>query len=53
MSRVISNATSLIYLAKADRLGLVHSLFEEILIPEAVYTGCIPCLYSRISAAES
>jgi predicted nucleic acid-binding protein len=24
-------------LAKADRLGLVLSLFEEILIPEAVY----------------
>jgi len=37
MSKVISNATPLIYLAKADRLGLVHSLFEEILIPEAVY----------------
>ena len=37
MSRVISNATPLIYLAKAERLSLVHSLFEEILIPEAVY----------------
>ncbi len=37
MSSVVSNATPLIYLAKADRLGLVLSLFEEILIPEAVY----------------
>jgi predicted nucleic acid-binding protein len=37
MSKVISNATPLIYLAKADRLNLVYSLFEEILIPEAVY----------------
>jgi predicted nucleic acid-binding protein len=37
MSKVISNATPLIYLAKADRLGLFHSIFEEILIPEAVY----------------
>ena len=37
MSSVVSNATPLIYLAKADRLGLVLSLFEEILIPEAVH----------------
>jgi predicted nucleic acid-binding protein len=35
MSSVVSNATPLIYLAKADQLGLVLSLFEEILIPEA------------------
>jgi len=37
MSSVISNATPLIYLAKADRLDLLLSLFEEILIPEAVH----------------
>ena len=37
MSRVVSNATPLIYLAKADRLGLLLSLFEEVLIPEAVH----------------
>ena len=37
MSSVISNATPLVYLAKADRLDLLLSLFEEILIPEAVY----------------
>ena len=37
MNKIVSNATPLIYLAKADRLGLVLSLFEEILIPEAVH----------------
>ncbi len=37
LSRVISNATPLIYLAKADRLSILFSLFEEILIPGAVY----------------
>lgn len=36
-SKLISNATPLIYLAKADRLGLLFSLVEETLIPEAVY----------------
>ena len=41
MNRVISNATPLIYLAKADRLGLFHSIFEEILIPEAVYVEVV------------
>jgi predicted nucleic acid-binding protein len=37
LSRVISNATPLIYLAKADRLSLLYSVFEEVLIPGAVY----------------
>lgn len=41
MNRVISNATPLIYLAKADRLWLVSSLFQEILIPEAVYAEVV------------
>jgi predicted nucleic acid-binding protein len=36
MNSVVSNATPLVYLAKADRLDLLLSLFEEILIPEAV-----------------
>jgi predicted nucleic acid-binding protein len=36
MSSVISNATPLIYLAKDDRLDLLLSLFEEILIPEGI-----------------
>jgi predicted nucleic acid-binding protein len=36
MNSVVSNATTLVYLAKADRLDLLLSLFEEILIPEAV-----------------
>jgi predicted nucleic acid-binding protein len=37
LSNVISNATPLIYLAEADRLHILFSLFEEILIPGAVY----------------
>jgi len=41
MNRVISNASPLIYLAKADRLDLFHSIFEEILIPEAVYAEVV------------
>jgi len=36
MNRVVSNATPLIYLAKAARLDLLLSLFEEIFILEAV-----------------
>ena len=36
MNRIVSNATPLIYLAKAARLDLLLSLFEEILVPEAV-----------------
>jgi predicted nucleic acid-binding protein len=36
MNSVVSNATPLVYLAKADRLDLFLSLFEEILSPEAV-----------------
>jgi predicted nucleic acid-binding protein len=37
MNRIVSNATPLIYLTKAHHLGLAVSLFEEILVPEAVY----------------
>jgi len=37
MERVISNATPLIYLAKADQLDLLHLIFKEIIIPNAVY----------------
>jgi predicted nucleic acid-binding protein len=36
MNSVVSNATPLVYLAKADRLDLLLSLFEEILIPEGI-----------------
>jgi len=37
MERVVSNATPLIYLAKADKLNLLHDMFKEIMIPRAVY----------------
>lgn len=37
MERVVSNATPLIYLAKADQLHLLADMFKEIMIPDAVY----------------
>ncbi len=37
MGKIVSNATPLIYLAKAGLLQILHSLFDPILIPEAVY----------------
>jgi predicted nucleic acid-binding protein len=36
MSPIVSNATPLIYLAKAGRLGLLRSVFGEVFIPEEV-----------------
>ena len=37
MQNIISNATPLIYLAKADQLSLLHEMFETIFIPDTVY----------------
>jgi predicted nucleic acid-binding protein len=37
MDRLVSNATPLIYLAKAHRLDLLQSVVKQTLIPEAVY----------------
>ena len=34
---VVSDTTPLISLMKADRLGLLEHLFQEVLIPEAVF----------------
>ena len=36
MSKVVSNATPLIYLAKVDKLSLLKSIFGNIFIPEEV-----------------
>lgn len=36
MPRVVSNATPLIYLAKADKIDLLKAVFGEVLIPEEV-----------------
>lgn len=36
MGKVISNATPLIYLAKADKLGLLKKVFRQVIIPEEV-----------------
>ncbi len=41
MERVVSNATPLIYLAKADQLHLLHDMFKEIMIPQAFYKEVI------------
>jgi len=37
MNRIVSNATPLIYLAKADKLTLLKSIVNEVVIPEAVF----------------
>ena len=37
MERIISDATPLIYLAKANQLHLLHDMFKEIMIPNAIY----------------
>jgi len=37
MDKVISNATPLIYLAKANQLGLLQSMIKQVFIPKAVY----------------
>ncbi len=37
MDRLVSNATPLIYLAKANRLSLLQTMVKETLIPEAVH----------------
>lgn len=37
MDRIVSNATPLIYLAKANRLNLLQALIKETLIPQSVH----------------
>ena len=37
MDRIVSNATPLIYLAKANQLSLLRSMVKQVFIPEAVY----------------
>jgi len=37
MDRIVSNATPLIYLAKADQLNLLQSIVKQVFIPEAVH----------------
>jgi len=37
MDRLVSNATPLIYLAKANQLSLLQSMVKQVFIPEAVY----------------
>ncbi len=41
MDRVVSNATPLIYLAKANQLSLLHAMVKQVFITEAVYRGVI------------
>jgi predicted nucleic acid-binding protein len=36
MDKVISNATPLIYLARANQLSLLQSMVKQVFIPEAV-----------------
>jgi len=37
MDRIVSNATPLIYLAKADKLVLLQRVIKNVLIPDAVF----------------
>ena len=37
MNKVVSNATPLIYLAKANQLNILQSMVKQVFIPEAVY----------------
>lgn len=37
MDKVVSNATPLIYLAKANKLSLLQTMVKQVFIPEAVY----------------
>ena len=37
MDRIVSNATPLIYLAKADKLHLLKDIAKQVYIPEAVF----------------
>ena len=37
MDRIVSNATPLIYLAKADQLNLLQRIVKRVFIPEAVH----------------
>jgi len=37
MDRLVSNATPLIYLAKANKLSLLQRMVKQVFIPEAVY----------------
>ena len=37
MDRVVSNATPLIYLVKANQLNLLQAMVKQVFIPEAVY----------------
>jgi len=37
MDRIVSNATPLIYLAKADKLNLLKGIAKQVYIPEAVF----------------
>jgi predicted nucleic acid-binding protein len=37
MNRIVSNASPLIYLAKANRLQILLTLYDQTLIPDAVY----------------
>jgi len=41
MDRLVSNATPLIYLAKANQMSLLQSMVKHVYIPEAVYRKVI------------
>lgn len=38
---VVSNSSLLIHLSKIGLLHILHELFDDIIIPEAVYQECV------------
>ncbi|MBS3816807.1 MAG: DUF3368 domain-containing protein [Candidatus Thermoplasmatota archaeon] len=41
MPKVVSNSSPLIHLSKIDLLPILDELFDEIIVPEAVYEECV------------
>ncbi len=41
MLKVVCNSSPLIHLARIGELELLRDLFEEVLVPEAVYRECV------------
>jgi len=41
LQTVISNSSPLIHLSKINQLHILEELFEEIIVPEAVYDECV------------
>lgn len=41
MPKVVSNSSPLIHLSKIDLLDILNELFDEVIVPKAVYEECV------------